>query len=135
MSPEEVAMREIEVLKARLVETLAANKATHEADFDLAWEGFIDKVLTRIDGMRADTIAARKTPGISYKLGVGLNPPVSYSEDYRRALEMCEWEVADTVNLTEDEFKQFVQDEWDWKRQFVSSANLYTGHSSPSTHA
>jgi hypothetical protein len=40
--------------------------------------------------------------------------------------------VADTVKLTEDEFQQFVQDEWDWKPQFRNSAALYTGHSSPS---
>ncbi len=125
-------MRKIEVQKARLVETLAANKATHDADFLLAWNGFIDKVLERIEHMRSDTMAARETPGVSYRLSVGLNPPVSHSEDYQRALEMCEWEVADTVRLTEGEFQQFVQDEWDWKPQFRSSASLYTGHSSPS---
>jgi len=124
-------MREISVSKAQLVETLRRNRDTHQADFDLAYEGFRAKAEENVERLLDQIRSADH--GKPIQLWINLEPPTNHVEDYDRALEMCEWELGDKMALTEQEFRTLVQDEWSWKGQFSMSNRLYTGSESPST--
>lgn len=51
--------------------------------------------------------------------------PVSYEDNYTRAIRMLELSVEDVIEVEEHIFNQLVLDEWGWKQQFVASASLY----------
>jgi hypothetical protein len=123
-------MRTITVQKAMLVDVLKNNRETHQDDFDLAYEGFRQKAMDNVETLLE---RLRKAPhGEPVQLWIQLEPPQNHIEDYDRALQMCEWEVGDQMELTETEFQQLVQDDWTWKQQFSTSNKLYTGSASPS---
>ena len=124
-------MKEIKVNKDKLIEALSANRETHQADFDLAYEGFREKAMENVEALLNRIKNAEH--GTPVQLWVQLEPPVNHVEDYDRALQMCSWEIDDELILTEREFQELVQDDWSWKSQFSVSNKLYTGSASPSS--
>lgn len=56
-----------------------------------------------------------------------LSPPQDYSEVYRSTIQMLEWNTAAEVELQADEFRQLVEDKWDWKDGFTASISPYAG--------
>lgn len=51
--------------------------------------------------------------------------PVSYEDNYSRAIRMLELSVDSVIELEDQIFNQLVLDEWSWKRGFSASAALY----------
>ena len=51
--------------------------------------------------------------------------PVSYENNYTRAIRMLELSVEKEIDVEEDVFNQLVLDEWAWKNQFIASSTLY----------
>ena len=43
-----------------------------------------------------------------------LPEPVDYTGSYDTALAMLEWEVEDTVQLSQHDFERYVQNNWEW---------------------
>jgi hypothetical protein len=126
-------MNHVIVKKERLLETLKANRETHRADFDLAWDGFREKAIANATALVDSLKSACR--GDAIELYLNLETPIDHTADYDRAIEMIDWEVGDEVQLTQNEFSQFVQDDWSWKRQFAMSNTTYTGSASPSSVA
>lgn len=58
--------------------------------------------------------------------GVRMAVPRDYSEEYRAAIAMFEWDVRDEVELTYAEFTCFVRDKWNWTSDFKFVAESYT---------
>lgn len=44
--------------------------------------------------------------------------PENHEQDYLDAIEMLEWSSDKTINLDQSMFKQYVKNEWHWKRGF-----------------
>ena len=123
-------VQKITVNKAQLIETLTRNRETHQADFDMAYEGFREKAEANVAALLERIRLAEH--GKPIQLWINLEPPTNHVDDYDRAIEMCDWSVDDEIALTELEFRQLVQDDWSWKQQFTASNKLYTGSESPS---
>lgn len=123
-------MRDVTVNKEKLLGTLVANKATHQADFEAAWHGYRDAAVRKLEAALASAQIAE--PYKPLELHVGLSAPSCHTEEYDRAIEMLEWHTGDEITLSEHEFQQYVQDEWGWKGGFKMSNYQYTGHESPS---
>jgi hypothetical protein len=51
--------------------------------------------------------------------------PVSYEDNYTRAIRMLELSVEDVIDVEEHIFNQLVLDEWGWKQQFTAMASSY----------
>lgn len=51
--------------------------------------------------------------------------PVSYENNYTRAIRMLELSVEDVIEVEEDVFNQLVLDEWVWKNSFSLAASTY----------
>lgn len=39
---------------------------------------------------------------------------------------MLEMDLADTVDLSETDYAQYVLDDWEWKRQFLGTSRVYS---------
>jgi hypothetical protein len=55
-----------------------------------------------------------------------LDIPVSYKTEYDTAIQMLEWDTSDEVELTRQEFTQYVMDSWIWKSSFLNTTSNYT---------
>jgi hypothetical protein len=127
----------IEADKDKLLETLKANRKTHIADFKEAMEGFLTQVQAALhdrktvfekaaaDFKKADgDISKVKTPNLDF----GKYPkPSSHEKDYDRAISMLEMHTGKTFIIDMDMYRQYVEDEWDWKRGFELSNSTYKG--------
>lgn len=124
-------MKQVKVRKDDLVAILEKNMVTHVADFELAWEGYRKAVISNAESLLARAKNVKKNEQV--QLYIRLEMPVNHEDDYVRAIEMCEWEVDDEVELSQEEFSQLVQDDWSWKQTFTASNMMYTGEASPSS--
>ncbi len=124
-------MKTVKVNKQDLKDILGKNMITHVEDYDLAWEGYRQAVISNAENLLARAKNVNKNNPV--QLYIGLEMPENHEEDYVRAIEMCDWEVSEEVELSEGEFRQYVQDKWSWKNVFETSNMLYTGSASPSS--
>ena len=105
----EKGMKAIKVSKDSLLSALRANREKHAAEAKEAHEGYVIQVKA---GLRK-ALREIKTGKITTSLG--LHAPIDNTADYDRAIQMMEMSVDDTIELTEQEFRQYVQDEWSWR--------------------
>jgi hypothetical protein len=123
-------MQKVRVEKAKLRETLLANRETHVRDFEIAWDKYKERVIENVQTLLDAAKDARR--GQAIQLNVNMQAPQNHADDYDRALEMLEWELDNEVSLEQHEFAELVQDDWGWKTQVLMSNKLYTGSASPS---
>lgn len=140
--------RTIEVNRQQLVATLRSNLKKHIADHDEAMAGYKDMLLSGIDEAFADAkkkledkytktkekVAAFTDADITKQqdfvtlvedVTIQMKVPRSYAKEYEAAIDMAEWDVRETLELTHAEFTCFVRDQWDWKSGFEAVSNLY----------
>jgi hypothetical protein len=113
-------MRTVQVRKDQLLDVLQTNRDRHETTFEKAYEKFTKAVERELE-KRLHRIRQSK----AVDLVIRLPEPRNMSDSYQRAIEMLKMDTRDEVELTEQEFQQFVQDDWTWKREFATTASLY----------
>lgn len=114
-------MRSVKIYTSKLLETLKNNREKHIADYKEAMKGF-----------REDAIAAMEKNLALAKDGKGINLyinnvvlPTSYEDSYNTIIKMLEFSTDTTVELTMQEFSQYVEDKWAWKQTFAETAAFY----------
>lgn len=113
-------MRTITVKVADLKTQLNKNMIKHRDTFDVAMDIFRNRAIETLD----EQIATIRGGGLPDKY-LRLPIPEEHTSDYKRALEMLHWHTEDTISLTEDEFAQYVQDDWGWRQSFLSNTTSY----------
>ncbi len=118
------------VEKDALVSTLNSNKAKHVAEFSKSSELYGEALTAYFNGVKEE---AEKSIKILSEKGKELTPrittliavqkPVSHEKDYVMAIRMLEMSVDKKVQLSTQEFNQYVLDEWSWKQAFTSNFN------------
>jgi len=58
-------------------------------------------------------------------ISIEMKVPRSYEKEYLAAIDMAEWDVRETLELTHAEFTCFVRDQWDWKLGFDAISSMY----------
>ncbi len=53
--------------------------------------------------------------------------PKSHVKEYELVLAMLEHHVGDTIELDQQDFDRYVQDNWEWKEQWSASNSRYSG--------
>jgi len=86
-----------------------------------ALDGYQATVIKTLEAMLDD---AKK--GIRYTTTKQLVQPVDQTREYDRVIRALEMSVDTNIELTEDEFSQYVMDDWSWKHQFLMSNSTYT---------
>lgn len=113
-------MRSVKIKTQELLEVLRKNRETHQADFDKAIVGYREAVVKEIK-----TALRRAEEGKDVNTLVSAVKPSNYVKSYDTVIRMLEMSSEDTVELTMQEFNQYVQDEWHWKQEFAATSMLY----------
>jgi hypothetical protein len=112
----------IYVDRGLLMTKLRDNLAEHRAIFNRAIEKFRVEAVRQLN-KRIDEIAS----GESTNTLVHLPVPEDHSADYERAIRMLEHHQRDEVQLTEATYRQFFDDDWDWKERWRGTTASYVG--------
>lgn len=97
--------RKVIISKAKLIARIKANKEAHIKDYQQAVVDYKKEAAAQL---------AQQTKELeegSLKIDLKLVPPVDKSDRYDKIIQMFEWEVNDNVELTKDEFDEYVLDE------------------------
>lgn len=116
-------MRTVRINKGDLVNTLIKNRNAHKAEYEEAVKGYCTKMVEFLKE-KAGLLAM----GYPHEVIVSDFPPENHTDDYNRALKMLEMSVDSTVELTEVEFRQLVEDEWNWRVTFKAASMKYSSH-------
>ena len=140
--------RLVEVARIKLVSSLLTNLENHIVDYKEAMAGYKGalyakaqtafvsakekliakeiKVLDEISALSdSDIVKQRDYITLIDSVSVEMKVPHSYEEEYKAAIDMFEWDVRETIELTYAEFTCFVRDQWDWKAGFEEISRLY----------
>jgi hypothetical protein len=114
-------MDTITVEKNKLIETLKRNRDEHVSIFERAQIVYREKVIDELDRAIDDAKNGRKI--IRF---INLPEPENHLSDFETAIEMLEWDTADTVDLDRRDFKRFVQNKWEWEQSFAGNTQSYS---------
>jgi DNA polymerase II small subunit/DNA polymerase delta subunit B len=114
-------METVKIRKEELLEALKKNRATHRKIFEEAQEGYREEAIKLLDKALDD---ARK--GKEIKTFIQLQAPIDQTKDYDRAIRMIEMSVEDVIEIDEKDFACYIMDDWDWKRQFLTTNAFYS---------
>lgn len=121
MMVDEFGSSTVTVKKTELLETIRKNRAAHKATYDEAVAGYREESVAKLTSM----LEAAKG-GQHIETSTGLKPPVQHLKDYDRVVRMLEMSTAEEIKISENQFQQYVMDEWSWKEQFATAANMYS---------
>ena len=116
-------MHSVKILTSDLLKALTDNRAKHRADYTSAMEVYRDEVITAVDNMWT---AAHKREDVR---PLHLVKPTNYLREYDRAIKMATMSVDKEVELDQNDFAQYVMDEWAWKSSFTAMTSTYAKHS------
>lgn len=114
-------MDAVRVNKDELLSRIKANREVHRATFEEALEGWRKRVVHELDRAVADAKANRQ-----YRTTFDLPQPRDYTGHYDEVIGMLEMHVDDTVDLDQREFRQYINDDWGWKQDFLITNSRYS---------
>ena len=112
----------INVDKVRLLATLEANKTAHAAAYAKARAGYLKVSVMSLEDKLSKIIRGETASDYRWSLDA---PPEDHTGDYEDVIAMMQWSTSDTIELTQTQFKQYVQDDWGWKDSWVTSNTAY----------
>ncbi len=114
-------MQKVKVKKPELLRILKENREEHQEVFDEASIQFRREVIKVLDQRIADAKAGKRI-----LLRIDLVQPMNQTEEYDQAIRMCEMSVDDEIELSSDDFRNYVLDKWHWRDQFIASNVRYS---------
>jgi len=110
------------ITKEFFLEKLKANRKQHTEIFEEAFENYTKLALELLnialehaqDG-NVDLLALNQ-----------LQKPVNHLKDYDRAISMVENSQDGEFDLEENEYDQYIMDNWGWRRSFLVSNSTYS---------
>jgi hypothetical protein len=118
---------EVKTTKSKLLDTLRDNRARHLKAFEETAIAFGQRYVEEADKMRRYGLQTSMPADIARLPTVmDLPRPMSFVEDYDRIIGMLELSASDEkVDLTEEQYRMFVEDKWSWSEQFIATSSHY----------
>lgn len=113
-------MENMKYNRAELLTALKANRDAHRKEFETALAGYEAEAIKQLQTMTR-RLKAGQRPNIAIHMAV----PQDHTKDYDRIIKMIEMNIESTIALSENEFAQYVQDDWQWKGQFTTTNSAY----------
>lgn len=117
-------MKTVNVDKNALLEVMRANRDKHRQVFLDALEGYRAHALAVLEE-QVTALRHGKVPDLRIVIG----RPEDHTSDYNRAIKMVEMDLSATFELNEQDFAQYVDDDWHWKGQWLKTSNTYAAAS------
>jgi hypothetical protein len=115
-------MRSITVDKAQLLKTLETNQAEHLRKHETAMERYVEKAT---EWFEANLALMRDGNHQRVERLCPWPVPVEHAADYQRVIDMLGWDLGNTYDLDEADYRQYVDDQWGWAREFAASNAAY----------
>jgi hypothetical protein len=112
--------RTISVNKAKLIEQIKKNKENHIVEYDKAVIAYKEEALKQLNEQ------IKKVEEGSLNAKLNLITPINNAVNYDKIIEMFEWEVNEVVELEQNEFNEYVQDETEFAVQAKFSNTMYS---------
>jgi hypothetical protein len=122
-------MKLVKVRTQELLAKVRANRDTHVTDYEesiVGWRAERAEVAAKVAKLAKKAIDDHSTEVVVYQLS-SLQKPQSHVKDYDRVIGMLEMSVEEELEITAQEFSQYVQDEWSWREAFAASTANYKG--------
>jgi hypothetical protein len=114
----------VRMRKSDLKEKLLANREAHIKQYAEAKVGFYLAVEESLDKSR-NALNAQKDAGTVANVLFNEIAPESHLKEYDRALHKLELSVDDVIELSDQDFQQYVQNEWNWSARWEMSNSKY----------
>jgi hypothetical protein len=114
-------MMQTTVKREALLARLRENRENHARIVAEAKAGYLEAAIRNAEAALTELRAGKP---INLQSAV-LRLPEDYTSAYDTVIKMLEWSTDDTITLQADEFRQFVEDCWDWKDGFVATNTRY----------
>lgn len=113
-------MKTVTVKKTDLVEALKSNLEKHTKQLAIIKDERKSEMIEALRKLLDDLAADGEGPeNLRFPL------PADHRDDYERAIRMAEMSVDDNIELDQQEFNQYVMDNWLWKTDFLRTALAY----------
>ena len=120
-------MEKITVEKAGLVAILKKNREAHGRIFEEALDGYFKQTVKELEEH-----IERLRKGERVSISIERVAPRDHTRDYDRALGMVEMAIGETIELSETDYKFYVDDDWGWQAHFAESAKALGSRTSRS---
>lgn len=107
------------VRRADLITAIEKNLAAHTKEVEEATAGYRREVVRALE-KEAEVVKA----GGDFK-GINLDKPENHIKDYELILRMLRLSIQDTIEITSQQFRWYVMDEWPWKSAFAITSTRY----------
>lgn len=114
-------METVKVKKSELLAKLRHNRSEHREIFEEASEAFRQEVIRVLDERLADAKSGKRI-----RLRIDLTQPMDQTNEYDQAIAMCEMSVDDVIELSYENFRNYVLDRWHWRDQFIAANATYS---------
>lgn len=122
-------LTEVRVKKDDLLAKIRANKETHKEEYETAEKDWKDLV-TEWFKEQGEMAAAGKRFVTSF----GLQRPQDHTKDYEAVISMLEMSLDDELELSFQEFNQYVMDNWQWSEMTKSTYGLLKEEKTTKAH-
>ena len=112
----------VNVSRRDLLEALELNLEKHKKAYAQAVINY--RKALQVD-LTAALIQANDPNSQLSKIKVEFNHPVSYANQYQKAIDMLKLSVDETINIDSDSFFAYFKDEWSWKSGFDLANSIY----------
>ena len=111
----------VRVNKSDLLAVLKKNRETHRENYERARDGFI-KLLTKELEDKLDMIReGERIPQLHFDN----RQPEDHTDEYDTIIGMLEMSTDGTIELSYQQYQQWVEDNWNWKQLWTTSNTQY----------
>jgi hypothetical protein len=109
------------ISKEKLMSIVKDNRDKHRKVFLEAIEGYRKEAINLLEKM-----IEKLKKGKTVNQYINLPVPEDHTPEYDRVIKMIELDTRGEITLGEEEFAQYVMDDWRWKREWVGTVSNYT---------
>jgi predicted nucleotide-binding protein (sugar kinase/HSP70/actin superfamily) len=113
-------VQDVTISKDKLLHTLEENRTKHRKVFEAAMEGYKEQVRKELE-TRLHAMDRGRIPD----LVIHLTAPEDHTREYTAIIEEIKWHEGTTLDLDDVTFRQFVLDQWSWKRRWLTHSSNY----------
>jgi hypothetical protein len=114
--------RTVKIKKVDLIEKIKENKLKHIESYEKAVIAYKKTALKQLGEL------TKEVNGGSLDIKLNLTKPIDNRDLYDTIIETFEWEVREEVELSQQEFREYVQDKTESSRQAMFSNTMYLGN-------
>lgn len=117
----DVILNNVVVKKEVLLTTMKENLGAHKAEVLELLALRIDKAEKYFKNQVSLMLSGVWEPEVEVNFPI----PTNNSAAYEKAIKMVEMDIREEIELTGDQFDKLIQDNWDWKSNFLTVSGMY----------